>query len=73
MDESIHLHDDGQNVRAHQGRVNQRLRELGDPPVDVDGDCGPQTILQSAQVAWFLGALEATIKTIQGGTIPDRS
>ena len=72
MDESIHLHDDGQNVRAHQGRVNQRLRELGDPPVDVDGDCGPQTILQSAQVAWFLGALEATIKTIQGGTIPDR-
>jgi hypothetical protein len=72
MAESIHLHDSGQSVRAHQGHVNERLRELGNPPIDVDGDCGPQTILQSALVAWFLGALEATIKSIQGGTIPDR-
>jgi hypothetical protein len=72
MAESIHLHDSGQSIQAHQGHVNERLREQGNPPIDVDGDCGPQTILQSALVAWFLGALEATIKTIHGGTIPDR-
>ena len=71
MAESIHLHDSGQGVRAHQGHVNERLREHGNPLMAVDGDCGPQTILQSAFVAWFLGALEATIKTIQGGTIPE--
>jgi hypothetical protein len=68
----IHLHDSGQRVRDHQGRVNDRLREHGNPTITIDGDCGPQTILESAFVAWFLGALEATIKTIQGGTLPDR-
>lgn len=72
MGGSIQLHDSGQGVRAHQNHVNERLREHGDPVIPVDGDCGPQTILQSAFVAWFLGALETTIKTIQGGTIPDR-
>jgi hypothetical protein len=66
------LHDSGQRVRDHQGRVNDRLREHGNPTITIDGDCGPQTILESAFVAWFLGALEATIKTIQGGTLPDR-
>lgn len=69
---AIHFHDSGRPVRDHQSRVNDRLRELGNPTIAVDGDCGPRTILQSAVVAWFLGALETTIKTIHGGTITDR-
>lgn len=73
MDDSVNLHDSGQSVKNHQTNVNARLREHGDQTViDVDGDCGPQTILQTAYAAWFLGALETTIKTIQGGTIPVR-
>lgn len=72
MDESIHLHDSGDKVRAHQRHLNERLAEHGKPPIAVDGDCGPQTILQSAFVAWALGALDSTVTTIQGGTIPDR-
>jgi N-acetylmuramoyl-L-alanine amidase len=67
----IRLHDSGQRVRDHQTHVNDRLREHGNPTITVDGDCGPQTILQSAFVAWFLGALDGTIKTIQGGMIAE--
>ena len=71
MTGAIHLHDDGEAVRAHQRNLNDRLREHGDQEIDVDGDCGPQTILQSAYAGWFLGVLDDTVKTVQDGTIPD--
>jgi hypothetical protein len=70
MASAIHLHDQGEAVRAQQKHLNDRLREHGDPEISVDGDCGPQTILQSAFVGWFLGVLDDTVKTIQDGTIP---
>ena len=72
MASAIQLHDNGEAVRVYQRHLNDRLREHGDHQIDVDGDCGPQTILQSALAGWFLGALEGTVKTVQDGTIPDR-
>jgi hypothetical protein len=72
MASEIKLHDRGEAVRAYQGHLNDRLREHGDQQISVDGDCGPQTILQSAHAGWFLGALDDTVKTVQDGTIPDR-
>jgi len=72
MASAIQLHDRGEAVRAYQGHLNDRLREHGDHQISVDGDCGPQTILQSAHAGWFLGALDDTVKTVQDGTIPDR-
>ena len=72
MASAIQLHDKGEAVRAYQRHLNDRLREHRDHQIDVDGDCGPQTILQSANAAWFLGTLDDTVKTVQGGTIPDR-
>ncbi len=71
MASAIRLHDKGEAVRAYQRHLNDRLREHGDHQIDVDGDCGPQTILQSALAGWFLGALDDTVKTVQDGTIPD--
>ena len=71
MTSAIHLHDQGEAVRAYQGHLNDRLHEHGDQRIGVDGDCGPQTILQSAYAGWFLGALDGTVKTVQDGTIPD--
>jgi hypothetical protein len=72
MASAIQIHDRGEAVRAYQGHLNARLREHGDQQISVDGDCGPQTILQSANAGWFLGALDDTVKTVQDGTIPDR-
>jgi GH25 family lysozyme M1 (1,4-beta-N-acetylmuramidase) len=69
MSEAIRMHDQGENVRVHQRNLNDRLRAHGNAAIDVDGDCGPQTIAQSAFAAWFLGALDATVATVQGGTI----
>jgi hypothetical protein len=71
MASAIQLHDHGEAVRAYQKHLNDRLREHGDHQIDVDGDCGPQTILQSALAGWFLGTLDDTVKRIQDGTIPD--
>jgi hypothetical protein len=73
MANAIKLHDRGEAVRAYQGHLNDRLREHGGHQhISVDGDCGPQTILQSAHAGWFLGAVDDTVKTVQDGTIPDR-
>jgi hypothetical protein len=71
MTSAIHLHDQGEAVRAYQGHLNDRLHEHGDQRISADGDCGPQTILQSAYAGWFLGTLDGTVKTVQDGTIPD--
>jgi hypothetical protein len=71
MASAIHLHDRSGAVRDYQGHLNDRLREHDDHTISVDGDCGPQTILQSAYAGWFLGALDDTVKTVQDGTIPD--
>jgi murein DD-endopeptidase MepM/ murein hydrolase activator NlpD len=69
MSESILLNDHGERVVVHQRHVNDRLRAHGNQPIEADGDCGPLTIRQSAFAAWFLGALDTTVKAVQGGTI----
>jgi hypothetical protein len=70
MSAEINLDDRGNNVKAYQSSLNDRLHAHRDPAIDEDGHCGPQTIEQSAYAAWFLGALDATIDKIKGGVIP---
>jgi hypothetical protein len=66
----LHLDEKGPAVKAHQQALNLRLHAHRDPPIDVDGELGPQTLDQTAYAAWFLGALGATIAQVRGGTIP---
>jgi hypothetical protein len=70
MSQPIHINDRGAAVDAYQRHLNDRLHAHHLDPSDVDGVCGPQTIERSAQAAFFLGALDATIRTVQSGTIP---
>jgi hypothetical protein len=60
----------GPEVTAHQQFLNNRLQAHRDPPVDVDGELGPQTLDQTAYAAWFLGALDATVAQVRSGAIP---
>jgi len=69
MLEPIHSSDKGEHVRVHQGHLNDRLRARGQHPIDADGVCGPQTVEQSAFVAWLLGAMDTTVAEIRGGSI----
>jgi hypothetical protein len=70
MPAPIRINDTGDPVRAHQQHLNDRLRAHHDPPIGVDGDCGPITIEASARAAFFLGAMESTVRKVQGGEIP---
>jgi hypothetical protein len=70
MSQAIQINDHGEVVRVYQTHLNDRLRAHGNQPLVPDGRCGGDTIERSAQAAWFLGALEGTIRTVQGGTIP---
>ena len=70
MTASIHIHDEGERVRAHQQHLDDRLRAHGSGQVTVEGDCGPETIAESALAAWFLGALYVTVEKVEGGDIP---
>jgi hypothetical protein len=69
MPAPIHINDSGEPVRLHQQHLNDRLQAHGEPKIKVDGDCGANTIDASARAAWFLGALEGTVRTVQGGEI----
>jgi N-acetylmuramoyl-L-alanine amidase len=69
MPAPIHSNDSGESVRIHQQHLNDRLRAHGDPPIRVDGDCGPETIEASARAAFFLGAMESTVRKVQRGEI----
>jgi hypothetical protein len=69
MSQALHLNDQGEHVRVHQGHLNDRLHAHGDRQIEVNGTCNAQTIERSALAAWFLGALDATIETVQDGTI----
>jgi hypothetical protein len=71
MSGPIHLHDTGQAVSDHQRHLNDRLHEISETPVDIDGDCGPQTILKTGVAVWYLGGLETTIANIHAGAIDE--
>jgi hypothetical protein len=66
----LHFGERSPAVRRHQEHLNARLRAHREPPVDVDGDLGPQTIDRTAFAAWFLGALDPTVATVRAGSIP---
>jgi hypothetical protein len=70
MAQAIHKGDENDVVRKFQHDLNDRLHAHGDDPVPINGKAGPKLIERAAFVAWFLGALMETVKTIQGGTIP---
>jgi hypothetical protein len=65
----LHTGDKGDAVLKHQQNLNARLRAHRDDPVDEDAEIGPQTLEQTAYAAWFLGAMDGTVKQIRGGTI----
>lgn len=69
MSNVIRANDEGERVRVHQGHLNDRLRAHGNEPIKINGTCGVTTIRQSAFAAWFLGALETTVKQVLAGTI----
>jgi hypothetical protein len=69
MSQALRLNDQGEHVRVHQSHLNDRLHAHGNPKIEVSGTCNPQTIERSAFAAWFLGALDATVKAVQDGTI----
>ena len=70
MAQPIHEGDEGQAVREFQHHLNDRLRARHHEPVPINGEVGPKLIHSAAFAAWFLGALTATVKTVQAGTIP---
>jgi hypothetical protein len=69
MTPPIRLGDHGDQVRAHQQHLNRRLRARGHRPIGVTGACDAPTVERSALAAWFLGALDTTIRQVQGGTV----
>jgi hypothetical protein len=69
MSEAFRINDQGERVQVHQRHLNDRLRAHGNQPTDVTGKCDSETVKQSAFAAWFLGALDSTVKEVQDGTI----
>jgi hypothetical protein len=69
MSQPIRRNDEGDRVRVYQRHLNDRLRAHGNQPIDVTGRCDSKTVKQSAFVAWFLGALDSTVKEVQRGRI----
>jgi len=69
MSQAIDVNDQGEHVREYQRHLNDRLRAHGNTPIAVSGKCDSTTVRQSAFAAWFLGALQATVKQVLDGTI----
>lgn len=62
----------GGDVRAFQKAVNQRADGCGrkDRRVTVDGEVGPETLVDGAWAAWILGVGDSTAANRSGGISP---